>query len=206
MGYHRAGFEVVGVDQSEQPNFPFEFHRADAMTFPLDGFDVIHASPPCQDYSSALVGITTPGRYARLLEPTRTRLVESGVPWVIENVPGAPVASAPALWGYPGVMLCGSTFDLGVETPAGWREVRRHRLFESPIPLWTTGCRHRFLAINPYNNEARKRDGIERGADLIFGRAMGIEWETRDFQIREAIPPAYTEWLGRQLIVALEAA
>ncbi len=205
MGYHRAGFEVVGVDINPQSHYPFEFHQGDALTFPLDGFDAIHASPPL-DYSTALVGIATSGRYQRLLEPIRTRLEASGLPWVIENVPGAPVASGIALWGQSGVMLCGSTFDLGVETPNGWREVRRHRYFESPIPLWTEGCRHRYPSINPYSKEARKRDGIEKGADLWFGRAMGVEWEKRDYQIREAIPPAYTEWIGRQLLAAIERA
>src|SRR5687767_8750763 len=91
MGYHRAGFEVVGVDVAPQPNYPFEFHQADALTFPLDGFDAIHASPPCQAYS-------TQGRSSRwgqdpssppLIPQTRERLISAGVPYVIENVAGA---------------------------------------------------------------------------------------------------------------------
>ena len=99
MGYHRAGFEVVGIDIAPQPNYPFEFVQADAMEFPLDGFDAIHASPPCQAYTALATG-----KHPRLIEPMRERLASSGVPWVIENVVGAPLRQP--------VLLCGSMFGL----------------------------------------------------------------------------------------------
>jgi DNA (cytosine-5)-methyltransferase 1 len=142
------------------------------------------------------------GVYGKLLESVRERL--EGFCHVIENVPGAPIPNQPALWGQPGVMLCGTGFGLGIETPNGWREVRRHRLFESTVTLSSPGCRHRYPTINPYNALARKRDGIERGADAWYGRALGMDWEPNAGQTREAIPPVYTEWIGRQLLASLE--
>src|SRR5688500_4187308 len=103
-GYHRAGFEVVGVDLKAQKNYPFEFIQADALDYPLDGFDVIHASPPCQAYS-VLRRANPDAEYADLIEPTRAKLQASGLPWIIENVPGAPLAQS--------ITLCGSMFGLG---------------------------------------------------------------------------------------------
>ena len=100
MGYHRAGFEVVGVDIKPQPHYPFEFHQADALTFPLDGFDAIHASPPCQAYSTMT---RKPSDHPDLYAPTRSRLVATGLPYVIENVIGAPYTH--------GFVLCGSMFE-----------------------------------------------------------------------------------------------
>jgi DNA (cytosine-5)-methyltransferase 1 len=208
MGYHRAGFDVVGVDINPQPHYPFEFHQADALTYPLDGFDAIHASPPCQTYSKSLRHLTKKsiGKWEGLLEETRERL--AGTVHVIENVPGAPIADQAAFWGLSGVMLCGSYFGLGIETPNGWREVRRHRLFESSVSLThSPGCRHRFLSINPYNTLARHRDGLRQSeADRALIVGMGIDWHTTADQGREAIPPAYTEWIGAQLLRAIEAA
>ncbi len=142
MGYHRAGFEVVGVDIAPQPHYPFEFHQMDALAVmsddwianpahnptPLD-FDAIHGSPPCQHftrYRNNVKDITD--RYADLLAPVRASLVESGLPYVIENVEGSPLVEP--------TTLCGSMFDL---------DVRRHRLFETNWNLrdhdWP--CRHR---------------------------------------------------------------
>ena len=135
MGYHRAGFDVVGVDNAPQPNYPFPFELADAMTFPLDGYDAIHASPPCQAYS---ITKNAHGReHPMLVEPVRFRLAGSGLPWVIENVPGAPLLDP--------VTICGSMFDL-----RAWDyyinqmvQLRRHRLFESSVALVAPGpCRH----------------------------------------------------------------
>jgi DNA (cytosine-5)-methyltransferase 1 len=119
MGYHRAGFEVVGVDLVPQPHYPFVFVQADALTYPLDGFEVVVASPPCPGYSRA----TAFHRGARakhplLIEPIRERFKAQGVPYVIENVEGAPLL-------HP-ILLCGTMFGL--------RSIR-HRLFESNVPL-----------------------------------------------------------------------
>jgi hypothetical protein len=115
VGYHRAGFEVVGVDIEPQPNFPFEFVQADAMTYPLDGFDAIHASPPCQAYSlaSGYQGKGARAKYPELVGPTRDLLVQTGLPWVIENVPNAPIRKD--------LLLCGEMFGL---------RLHRHRIFE----------------------------------------------------------------------------
>ena len=102
MGYHRAGFDVVGVDIKPQLRYPFEFHQGDAMTWPLDGFDVIHASPPCQDHTRQFV----PREHGTgwMLAAIRERLTASGLPWIIENVPGAPMRAD--------YKLCGCMFDL----------------------------------------------------------------------------------------------
>jgi DNA (cytosine-5)-methyltransferase 1 len=194
MGYHRAGFDVVGVDINPQPHYPFEFHQADAMTYPLEGFDVIHASPPCQHYVQ-WNGINREKwgdvpEHPDLIPPTRDRLLYSGVPWVIENVVGAPLRSS--------TMLCGSMFGLGV---------RRHRLFESSeLLLRQPGCRHTGDELAVYGKLDGRRiwtraDGSEvRAARTIeeAHRVMGIDWMTWE-EIREAIPPAYTEFIGEQL-------
>src|SRR6187200_2858563 len=102
IGYHRAGFDVVGVDIVDRPRYPFEFHQADALTYPLDGFDAIHASPPCQAYS--ITKNAHDRQHPEMVEPVRARLVASGVPYVIENVVGAPLIDP--------VTICGSMFDL----------------------------------------------------------------------------------------------
>jgi len=192
MGYHRAGFEVVGVDLHPQSHYPFEFHQGDALTFPLEGFDAIHASPPCQDYSKALRHFAT--GYPRLIEDVLSMV--QGRNWVIENVPGAPLWTSDTLWGDHGVLLCGSMFGL---------RVRRHRLFQTsfPLPVYSLPCDHRKAPLNPYNASSRKRDGIESHAMDHYARAMGIEW-VKGRQIGEGIPPAYTQWIGERLLAELE--
>src|SRR5450631_76931 len=126
MGYHRAGFDVVGVDINPQPHYLFEFRQADALTFPLDGFDAVHASPPCQHYSSATKAWGRTGEHPDLFAPVRQRLQDNGATWVIENVDGAPVESS--------IRLCGSFFGL---------EAQRHRWFEtSTLFLSPFVCRH----------------------------------------------------------------
>lgn len=211
VGYARAGFEVVGVDINPQPRYPFEFHQADALTYPLDGFDVIHASPPCQAYSVAnnIHGKNHPD----LLPITRERLIESGTAWVIENVPGAPMHVGPPTLLSPeinGVIVCGLALDLNV---------KRHRLFESNRPLTGTKCPpghpgdwllvfgHSVLergtvigkAKGGGNRIKRKHTTIARGRE-----AMGIDWMNRD-ELSESIPPAYTEWIGQQLLATVTA-
>ena len=196
MGYHRAGFEVVGVDIKPQPRYPFEFHQADALAYPLEGFDVIHASPPCQVHVKgwAAVAKSRGHRYDHvdLIPETRDRLKTSRAPWVIENVPGAPIR--------PDVVLCGSAFGL---------EVRRHRWFEASVPLqpWSLSCNHGYPVAGVYGH-GRGRRGANPGmlpdTAGVWERAMGIDWMSRE-GLRQAIPPAYTEWIGAQLMAHLEA-
>jgi hypothetical protein len=123
-GYADAGFEVVGVDHVPQPNYPFEFHQADALTFPLDGFDAIHASPPCPVHSS-LNGWSGDSTEPDLVPQTRELLRATGLPYVIENIVGAPLEQP--------VMLCGQALGL---------RVRRHRLFETNFPVMVPQCQH----------------------------------------------------------------
>jgi DNA (cytosine-5)-methyltransferase 1 len=200
VGYHRAGFDVVGVDIKPQPRYPFEFYQADALTFDLDGFDAIHASPPCQAYS---VANNIHGRidHPRLVEPTRERLTASGIPYVIENVPRAPLHNP--------ITLCGLTLGLNV---------KRHRLFECSFPVMTYPCAGHdgdwLLVFGQTVLERGKRIGTTpNGGGIIRRRhvgtdagreAMGIDWMSRD-ELSEAIPPAYTEHIGRYLLAELEA-
>lgn len=197
MGYSRAGFDVVGVDREPQAHYPFEFHQADATTYPLDGFDAIHASPPCQDYSRAMRHLAA--AQPRLIDPVRGRLASAGVPWIIENVLGSPLPGQDTLDGAYGVELCGTMFGLS----AAGLDIQRHRLFEASFPVAAPrGCHHGRPALNPHN---------QPGRDLIYARlgredperpwrqAMGVEWMGR-YEAREAIPPAYTEFIGRQLL------
>jgi DNA (cytosine-5)-methyltransferase 1 len=205
VGYHRAGFDVVGVDIAPQPNYPFEFHQADAMTFPLDGFDAIHASPPCQAFTAMSTMWNHRKDHPELVDAVRARLVDHGGVWVIENVRGAPMPSAS--------QLCGTAFDLGVTAyDDGWRQLRRHRWFESNIGLWGTPCRHRGATIGLYGDHARdrRRRHGERGRDfpdadkIALGReAMGMPWVLTWRELSEAIPPAYTEHIGAQLLEAV---
>ena len=198
MGYHRAGFEVVGVDIKPQPHFPFEFHQADALMFPLEGFDVIHASPPCQAYC-ALRHLRPEKEYPDLVEATRQRLIESRKPYVIENVPNAPLISP--------VKVCGSAFDL---------RVRRHRIFESNYPIVGTDCDHkrqgRPIDVSGTGSRRINRKPDDHGGNtnkpLNIHRAreaMGIHWMTR-YELSQALPPAYCEFIGKQLMKAIKAA
>ena len=186
MGYHRAGFDVVGVDNRPQPRYPFEFVQADAMTFPLDGFDAIHASPPCQQYSRAMRHLATTN-YPRLINPVRARLAATGLPYVIENVVGSPLPSQTTLDGVHGIELCGTMFG---------RPIWLHRLFESSIPLAAPrGCDH---SCAPVNRNRGKRPG-GRSSNREWREGKGVEWMTTD-ECDEAIPPAYTEHIGTQLL------
>jgi DNA (cytosine-5)-methyltransferase 1 len=212
MGYSRAGFEVVGVDINPQPHYPFEFHLADAMTWPLDGFDVIHASPPCQAFT-ALKTMYNAKPHIDLLTPMRERLVAWGGPSVIENVAGAPMADY--------IRLCGTSFGLGT----GEAELRRHRWFEVrpeppfPQPQCVHGGR---LVIGVYGGHGRDRrrmrpatvgvygsaggtcvrDGTQQFSTAERAEAMGIDWMTGN-ELSQAIPPAYTEWIGCRLLEAI---
>jgi len=214
MGYHRAGFEVIGVDIKPQPNYPFEFIQADALgtllawgdTVAEVSPDVIHASPPCQLYSVA--NNVHQRDHPDLLPPTRELLMQTGLPWVIENVPGAPMLVGQHNFfdgERNGVLVCGLALGCNV---------KRHRLFESNVPLQGTRCppghpgdwllvfghtvleRGHVVRQTPAggNTVHRKHTTTERGRE-----AMGIDWMNRD-ELSEAIPPAYTEFIGRQLL------
>lgn len=197
MGYHRAGFEVIGVDIEPQPRYPFEFHQADALDFIARygrEFDVIHASPPCQ-YDSITANLPNVDRdsHPQLIEPTRKVIQITGKPYIIENVPGAPLINP--------LMLCGSMFP-------GLR-IYRHRLFETNPVIWwpPMACNHSYK-MPPSKGEYHtldKYDFITCVGHCFQARsgrvAMAIDWMTRD-ELSQAIPPAYTEWLGRQILAA----
>ena len=193
MGYHRAGFEVVGVDINPQPRYPFEFVQADAMEFPLDGFDWIHASPPCQGYSiSRNNGCHRDAPL--LIDEIRDRLEQSGIGYVIENVPGAPLR-------FP-FELCGASFGLGI----GEFDLARHRGFECSTLLLAPPCQHRRgQTIGVYGNGTNSWHRAKFGrciTDAEKREAMGIDWMNRK-ELNQAIPPAYTDWIGRQLLTQL---
>lgn len=193
MGYHRAGFDITGVDIRPQPNYPFTFHQADALDYPLEGFDVIHASPPCQSYSAALRHLA--GRRPMLIDTVRERLIAHGAGLVIENVVGAPMLTQPGLFGVHGVVLCGSSFGLAI-----WR----HRLFECSVPIPQPQCDHSSPPMNPHRQSSRDRIGRHR-PEALWRAAMGVPWMGKQ-EAREAIPPAYTEWIGTHLLATLKAA
>lgn len=200
MGYHRAGFDVVGIDIKPQPRYPFTFVRADALDTILGmtadaGYALIHASPPCQEVSStrhlrdAQGG---KGRTVNLIPQTRKALQRTGLPYVIENVPRAPLIDP--IW------LCGSMF--GLQVPRG--PLRRHRGFETNIDGITAPADTHRSQGRPLGVYGTMRDDIPSGGrtveSLEEGRAlMGIDW-MRWSELIEAVPPAYTEWLGRQIL------
>lgn len=195
FGYHQAGFEVVGVDIEPQKHYPFEFHQADALTYPLDGFDAIHASPPCQAFT-ALRTMYNAKPHADLLTPMRERLQGVSVPYIIENVPGAPMS------GHQVIVLCGTMFGLGT----GPAELRRHRLFElSGFNTLTPKCFHRDRVIGVYGGHGRDRRRAVNTQDYSTDQrreAMGIDWMNGD-ELSQAIPPAYCEFIGKALLASL---
>jgi DNA (cytosine-5)-methyltransferase 1 len=201
MGLHRAGFEVVGVDIKPQPRYPFEFHQSDALTFPLDGFDFIWASPPCQGYTAMRHAPGAKGA-PLLIDHVRDRMPNAL--WVIENV-------EEAAWALRNpVTLCGSMFGLGAQ---GCR-LQRHRLFESNFAISTPPCRHDSRpVIGVYGGHARKRsasaggrgtkDVWDGGHKQAASKALGVDWMTLS-ELSEAIPPAYSEFIGRAAIAHIE--
>lgn len=192
------------MDKDPQPNYPFTFIRADALGlvespwFDVQAFDVIHASPPCQAYASLAA---KDGRHPKLIEPTRDLLRSTGLPYVIENIADARHALIDP------VRVCGSSFGL---------HVRRHRLFESNVALMGSQCAHAgheirayygkpgWLAWDPKGAQVQKADRkpLLRGSVEQAPVDMGIDWMTWD-ELREAIPPAYTEFIGAQVFPLL---
>jgi DNA (cytosine-5)-methyltransferase 1 len=199
VGYHRAGFEVVGVDIKPQKHYPFEFHQADALEYLAEHgwkFDVIHASPPCQRFS---VGVPPHirQRYPDVIAEVRAALVGIGKPYTIENVRHAPLIGATT-------MLCGSMF--GPRSAMG-TVLQRHRYFEAPwLTCLTPTCRHspgRTVTVTGNGTTSGNRQTLGRNVSTAEMReVMGIDWMNRD-ELSEAVPPAYTEWIGKQLIRAL---
>lgn len=220
MGYHRAGFDVVGVDIAPQKHYPFAFVQDDALAYVAahgHEYDAIHASPPCQGYSRMRHLPWLKGReYPLLIEATREALQTTGKPYIIENVEGAPLENA--------VMLCGTMFGL---------KVYRHRLFETSFFMLSfPHTKHQevighgrmlndraaasasgwvSLPSKGTLNRPQDADGmLSIGGHNFPGggaghRAMGIEWMTRA-ELAQAIPPAYTFHLGMQLMQYMEVA
>jgi DNA (cytosine-5)-methyltransferase 1 len=204
MGYHRAGFDIVGVDINPQPRYPFRFIRADALDYLADEiesigdgnhyFDAIHASPPCQAYSQAALAQRNVGKeYPDLLAPTRDRLGATGLPWVIENVPGAPMR--------PDYKLCGCRFGL---------KLRRERWFETSWHAFelVPSCVHLEPVVSVVGHGTPSWVRMKLGYNPSihdYRAAMGIDWMNRD-ELSQAIPPAYTEHIGAQLLAILETA
>jgi DNA (cytosine-5)-methyltransferase 1 len=196
-GLQLAGFHVTGVDLEVQPHYCGNaFFQADALEYPLDGFDFIWASPPCQKYTRMTQGLLeSQGRgreYPDLVPLVRERLRSQGVPYVIENVVGAPLE-------YP-VMLCGSSFGLLVE---------RHRIFESSFPMLVPQCAH-FNQVKDKPSLHRSQGvsrvvgcyGYGRGkGDTVdlWKKAMGIDWMNRR-ELSQAVPPAYSRYIGEQFL------
>ena len=198
MGYHRAGFDVIGVDIKPQKNYPFEFQQLDAMTYPLDGFDVIHASPPCQDHSSTRRLADDHGTGSMLLA-TRDRLATSGLPWIVENVQGAPLAHQGDLFGANGLTLCGCMF------PPLRGLLYEARLFETSSaipqpPHYTHKWPQTKMGRPPRPGECMQVTG--HFSDVPEAqRRMDVDWMTGN-ELAQAIPPAYTQFVGEQLLIA----
>ena len=198
MGYHRAGFDVVGVDIAPQPNYPFTFHEHDALDFLVKYgrvFHAVHASPPCQRYTVGRHIHRSGDRHPDLVDRTRVELELNGVPWVMENVIGSPLRN-PAV-------LCGLMFGL---------RVIRHRLFEASFLLMapphprhprgelTGSCKGYSTGAHGFVTVAENNFVRTAGAE-----AMGIDWMRTRKELAQAIPPAYTEFVGRQLMAVIES-
>lgn len=187
VGYHRAGFDVFGVDIKPQPNYPFTFRQLDiTQVGKIEDrlWDAIHASPPCQAFSS--MSSRWSNDHPDLIADTRALLEATDLPYVIENVPAAPLKNP--------ITLCGSMFGLGV---------RRHRLFETNFDVEQPQCCHADQGpiVGVYGNPggSSKRDGIKFGGVAEWRKAMDIDWMTAK-ELAQSIPPAYTEHIGRALL------
>ena len=203
MGYGMAGFEVHGVDLKHGKRYPYMYTRADVLEVLrnenfIDQFDVIHASPPCQTHSITKHLRNAQGKSTSkldLIPQTREALVASGKPYIIENVVGSPLINP--------VRLCGSSFGL---------RVRRHRLFESNMPIKGSVCDHKIQGrpVGVYGAMGDQPQGRNKvTGTYVYGgqvaktvkeaqNAMGIDWAIWS-ELVEAIPPAYTQYLGTQI-------
>lgn len=221
MGYYRAGFDVAGVDIKPMPRYPFEFHQGDALEYCREHgaeFDAIHASPPCQEYSTMRRGLWKDRKHPDLIADIRKLLIETGRPFVIENVENARKHLINP------IMLCGTMFNLGTKDG---NQLRRHRYFEISFGWFLVPtCQHNGYSAVPvygggqngdYHNPPRKpktigvwghtggasvRDGVIQFNTEARKEAMGIDWMTGD-ELSEAIPPAYTKFIGAYLLSVL---
>lgn len=205
LGYARAGFKVTGVDIAEQPSFLYEFVQRDVLNLDLEylrGFDLIHASPPCQAHT-ALKHAPNAKVHLDLIPATRLMLRRSGVPYVIENVVGAPLQDA--------VVLCGSMFRLGAWDRGIWFKLLRHRLFEASWPIDVPHtCDHNGPVVGVYGGHARTRSAVYGGRDTkepwerpqldIARDAMGIPHLNLK-ELSQAIPPAYTQHIATSFMI-----
>lgn len=209
-GLQLAGFHVTGVDIKAQPRYcGDEFYQGDATTFSIGAFDFVWTSPPCQAHT-AMKTMHNAKAHPDLIPVTREKLQRSGIPYVIENVPGAPL--------HHPILLCGTMFGLGCEDA----ELQRHRWFECSFPALFPECRHgsRAATLGVYGGHLRNRkrtigvygEGVpdsvrkfDRGVadfNVKQGReAMGIDWMTLA-ELCQAIPPAYSQFIGEQVIAA----
>ena len=209
VGYHKAGFEVIGVDINPQPRYPFEHHMADALEFVAahgHEYDVIHASPPCQAFSATKSLHTN--THPDLIGQTREALQATGRPYVIENVPRSPLVNP--------ITLCGTEFGLtALDVDGVPLKLIRHRLFESNVPLARpSGCNHDKSILTasvygagggwtPAHRDSPKRCGGYVPHTDVCRELLGVDW-TNKHELSQVVPPAYTEWVGRQLITHLE--
>lgn len=188
MGYHRAGFEVIGVDIKPQSHYPFEFHQGNAMTWPLDGFDAVHASPPCQRWAEAGTGRKLGTDHPDYLGPIRSRLQEWTGPYVLENIPTAPMPNA--------FLLCGTTFGLPIV---------RHRQFEvnPSIGLVPSLC-HQTRSARSVGHPGTHPYATGSWEQAWRTYVLPVVWPWMTLtEAGEAIPPDYTEFIGRQLLELL---
>lgn len=213
-GYAAAGFEVVGVDIVAQPNYPFEFVQGDAVEcliellsggriagHTLRWFDAIHASPPCQAFSPASNITGTKANHPNLIPQTRILLERSRKLWVMENVPAAPLLNP--------MLLCGTMFGLGLRWMGQDFELRRHRHFESSVFLMSAGgCSHKLRTAGSYGQGGAYKPKPGHGGRVVPPRRermalLGIPHEMTIHGTAQAIPPAYTEFIGEQLLAEL---
>jgi DNA (cytosine-5)-methyltransferase 1 len=205
VGYARAGFEVVGIDHIAQPHYPFEFHQYDALEFlswgwllpewlKRDRFAAIHASPPCQAYTQSALSQRNAGKtYPDLLAETRRGLQAIGLPWVIENVPGAPMRAD--------YILCGCMVGLKLRRER-WFETSWHG-FEMSHPHVHD---HAVVSVVGHGTPSWVREQLGRNPTIAdYRAAMGIDWMNRN-ELSQAIPPAYTQVIGTHLLNAIKAA
>ena len=193
MGYSQAGFEVVGVDIKPQPRYPFAFIQTDALEYVKEHgpkYDAIHASPPCQAFSKAFSQLLGKRKeHPDLLTPTRALLLQIDSPFVIENVPGAPMSNY--------IKLNGTMFGLKTKKER-WFELHGFEIWMTPTSWQTHGMLKsgRLVGIVQHSYYS---DEIRPTASALAD-AYGIDWGLSRYELRQAIPPAYTEFIGKQLL------